>query len=110
MTGCAGLEEDYHRKCVTYNGSQDEIDAAATKAAKGDIARGRPRIFYCAGGFANFNYAIGIPKESIPLVQNLPKIQLPSAGCLITPEISRGIRYGMIYNAEILKYLQEHKK
>jgi len=110
MTGCASLEEDYHRKSVIYNGSQDEVDAEATKAAKSDIARGRPKICYCAAGFGGYNHAIGIPKESISLVQDLPKIQLPSTGCLITPEVMRGMRFGTIYNAEILRYLQEHKK
>ena len=110
MTGCAILEENSHRQSVIYSGSQDEVDAEATKAAKSDIARGRPRICYCAGGFANVNRPIGIPQESISLVQDLPKIQLPSFGCLITPEVSRGMRYGMIYNTEILRYLQEHKQ
>ena len=108
-TGCASITEDCRRKDVIYNGSEIQVETEALSAARNDIARGRPKICYSAIGFGAINSPIGIPKESISLVQNLSRIQLPNCGCLITPEVSRGMHFGAFYNKEILQYLQTHK-
>lgn len=105
VTGC----ESNRREAVLHNGTKEEIEAEAIRDARSDIARGKPRIYYCAAGFGGYNRPVAIPNESLPLVRDLPRIQLPSFGCVITEEVWRGLQFGRIYNQEILRYLQQDK-
>jgi hypothetical protein len=119
VAGCESLAEknlheknieDWRRDTVLATGSEDDIKAEAIRDARSDIARGQPRIYYCAGGFVAENMAIGIPEESLPLVRDLPKVQLPGFDCIISKDVSRRLNFGAIYNHEILLYLLRKNK
>jgi len=90
---------------VLAKGSDAEIEAEALRIARADVAAGRPRICY-AGGFAVS--AVAVPAESFDLVRDLPRFPLP-CGCTDPLTLPAG-RFAQIYNTEVLRYLQEHKR
>src|SRR5688572_27592099 len=89
---------------VLSKGSEAEIEAEALRIAKADIAGGRPRV--CYAGTIGVS-PVGVPAESFTLMRDLPRLPLP-CGCT-DPLALPAIRFAQIYNAEVLRYLQEHK-
>ncbi len=109
MSSCSNIREETGRKSLLAKGSTAEVEAEALRAAKFDIAAGRPKMFYCDAGFGAINRPVSIPEHSLHLVSRLPRVQLPSHGCLITEEVARGLLFGKIYNREVLRYLRERE-
>ena len=89
---------------VLSKGSDTEIDAEALRAARADIAAGRPRVCY-AGTIGV--HAVGVPSESLHLVTDLPRFPLP-CGCT-DPLALRAYRFAEVYNTEVFHYLQKRK-
>ena len=87
---------------ILKTGSDAEIRADAVRAARADMAAGKPRVAF-SGGIAS--WPIGIPQEHWHLVERLPKVPLPS-GCTV-PYLAQASVYAEAYNKEMLGYLLE---
>ena len=77
---------------------------AAERAARQDIAAGRPRI-YIAGTRASTE--VGVEADDRALVARLPRDSSLPVGCT-SPSAADAVGFARAYNREIIHYLRSH--